>query len=284
MGEWRQAGGTVADALAEASVQIARRDAELLLGHVLGRERTWLMVHGEEPVTFEQGVEMRRLTARRAAHEPLQYLLGEQEFYGLRLKVTRDTLIPRPETEHLVEAVLTWCRTQRSPLRLVDVGTGTGAIAVALAQQLPEASVFACDVSEAALDVARENAQRLGLGERVRFALSDLLQAYAKEEAFDGVVSNPPYVPAGDAAAMQPEVRDHEPHLALFAGEDGLDVYRRLIVEAGAALRAGGLLAMEIGYGQREAMAALLEGWQDVRFVDDYAGIPRVVLAIKAGG
>lgn len=271
---------TVAAALAEAATQIARRDAEGLLGHVLGRERMWLMVHGEEPVTAEQVVEMRRLTARRAAREPLQYLMGEQEFYGLPLQVTRATLIPRPETEHLVEAVLEWSTTQRAALRIVDVGTGTGAIALALAKHLPEATVFACDVSDAALTVARGNAERLGL--RVAFAQSDLLERYrAESERFDVVVSNPPYVPLGDAAEMQPEVRDHEPHLALFAGEDGLDVYRRLIVEARAALRGGGLLAMEIGYGQREAMATLLADWDGVRFLEDYAGIPRVALAIR---
>jgi release factor glutamine methyltransferase len=198
--------------------------------------------------------------------------------------VTRDTLIPRPETEHLVEAVLDWSRTQAPMARIVDVGTGTGAIALALAKHLPDAGVFACDISAAALAVARENAERLGLAGRVAFRQSDLLAAYRLEGGdglFDAVVSNPPYVPSGDAEAMQPEVRDHEPHLALFAGDDGLDVYRRLIVEAHALLREDGLLAMEIGHGQREALAALLSGWKDVRFIDDYAGIPRVAFAIK---
>ncbi|QMV20312.1 peptide chain release factor N(5)-glutamine methyltransferase [Granulicella sp. 5B5] len=276
---------TVDHALAEAATRIARRDAELLLGHVLGRDRTWLMMHGAETITATQQARLKELTTRRETHEPLQYLLGEQEFYGLPLRVTRDTLIPRPETEHLVEAVLDWSRTQASMSRIVDVGTGTGAIALALAKHLPDASVFACDISAAGLAVARENAERLGLGGRVQFRQSDLLSAYrsgaGQDNLFDAVVSNPPYIPSGDAAMMQPEVRDHEPHLALFAGDDGLDVYRRLIVEAHALLREDGLLAMEIGYGQREALAALLSGWKDVRFFDDYAGIPRVAFATK---
>ena len=271
---------TLDQALLQATTRIVRRDAERLLEHLLQRDRAWRMTHGGdelEPAVHEQ---LQALVARRAALEPLQYLLGEQEFYGLALRVTRDTLIPRPETEHLVEAVLEWCSTQPQPLRMVDVGTGTGAIALALANELPEATIAACDLSPAALAVAQENAARLGLGARVAFRQSDLLAGFA-DECFDAVVSNPPYVPTGDAAEMQPEVRDHEPHLALFAGEDGLAIYRRLVVEARARLRAGGLLAMEIGYGQREALRGLLEGWQQVRFVEDYAGIPRVVLAIR---
>jgi len=220
------------------------------------------------------------LTARRAAGEPAQYLTGTQEFFGLELRVTPAVLIPRPETEHLVEAALAWSETQRRPLRFLDIGTGSGAIAIAIAVNLPGVEIFAADISSAALDVARENAVRLGVSERIRFVESDLLSALGSADLpFDAILSNPPYIPSTDAATMQREVVGHEPHTALFAGMDGLDIYRRLIPAAYAALRPGGLLALEIGFGQREALVELLDGWDNVRFVDDYAAIPRVALA-----
>jgi release factor glutamine methyltransferase len=276
---------TLHAALAEASTQIARRDAETLLAHLLERDRAWVFAHPEAELDAEQKEIFRELTARRAAQEPLQYLTGEQEFYGLLLHVTSDTLIPRPETELLVEAVLAWAAAQVGPLRILDVGTGTGAIALALATHLPTAEIVACDLSAAALAVARDNAERLDLAARVSFVQSDLLDALTPEidagGLFNAIVSNPPYVPSTDAATMQTEVVDHEPHLALFAGEDGLEVYRRLIPEAQAALRPGGLLAMEFGFGQREALEVLLEGWDDVHFLDDYAAIPRIALATR---
>lgn len=276
---------TLHAALAEASTQIARRDAETLLAHLLERDRAWVFAHPEAELDAEQKEIFRELTARRAAQEPLQYLTGEQEFYGLLLHVTSDTLIPRPETELLVEAVLAWAALQVGPLRILDVGTGTGAIALALATHLPTAEIVACDLSAAALAVARDNAERLDLAARVSFVQSDLLDALTPEidagGLFNAIVSNPPYVPSTDAATMQTEVVDHEPHLALFAGEDGLEVYRRLIPEAQAALRPGGLLAMEFGFGQREALEVLLEGWDDVHFLDDYAAIPRIALATR---
>ncbi len=276
---------TVDQTLHEAAAHIARRDAELLLAYLLQRDRTWLMTHRADILSAEIHGQMQDLVARRARHEPLQYILGQQEFYGLPLRVTPDTLIPRPETEHLVEAVLEAAPRLHQPPRIVDVGTGTGAIALALAKNLPDARIYACDLSAAALEVARDNAQRLGLRERIEFRQSDLLAGYmsasSRDDLFDAVISNPPYVPKGDAAEMQPDVRDYEPHMALFAGDDGLTIYRRLVVEAHTMLRHGGLLAMEIGFGQREALATLLDAWQSVRFVDDYAGIPRVVLAEK---
>ena len=274
---------TLHTALAEASTQIARRDAETLLVHLLERDRAWVFAHPEAELDAEQKEAFRDLTARRAAQEPLQYLTGGQEFYGLPLRVTSDTLIPRPETELLVESVLGWAALQAGPLRILDVGTGTGAIALALATHLPAAEVVACDLSAAALAVARDNAERLELAARVSFVQSDLLDALTPEldagGLFDVIVSNPPYVPSADAATMQAEVVDHEPHLALFAGEDGLEVYRRLIPQAQAALLTGGLLAMEFGFGQREALAKLLADWDEVRFLDDYAAIPRIVCA-----
>jgi len=275
---------TLQQAIAEASALIARRDAEVLLTHLLQRDRAWLFLHGEDELASPDAAAFREMVARRAAHEPLQHITGVQEFFGLPLRVTRDTLIPRPETEHLVEAVLAWAATQPPGLRLLDVGTGTGAIALALATHLPQAEIVACDLSAAALDVARNNALELRLEQRVRFLLSDLLEAFSselKDRRFDAIVSNPPYIPAGDAAEMQPDVRDFEPHSALFAGDDGLDVYRRLIPQARAALTPGGLLALEIGFSQREALAELLSGWKNVRFLDDYAGIARVALATR---
>jgi len=276
---------TVRDAIAEASNSIARRDAEVLLAHVLRRNHAWLLAHGEVPLDPAQSAAFLALLRRRAEHEPLQYLTGVQEFYGLPLRVTPDTLIPRPETEHLVEAVLAWATAQpvarpvTLPLRILDVGTGTGAIAIALAKHLPSTEILACDLSPAALTVARENARTNLVS--VHFVESDLLAAFAGAAPFDAIVSNPPYVPSGYAAEMQPEVRDYEPHLALFAGPDGLDLYRRLIPQAHAALRRGGLLAMEIGFRQRDELALLLQDWANVRFVDDYAGTPRVALAEK---
>lgn len=286
---------TVKELVEESSARILRRDAEQILVHVAGRDRAWLLAHPEAQLPPTEASRFRALVSRREAHEPLQYLTGEQEFFGMNLRVTRDVLIPRPETELLVAAVLAWVQEasaavevaagSRRTMRLVDVGTGSGAIALALAGARPDAEIWALDLSDAALKVARSNAERLGLADRIRFLRSDLLTAVLAGEAVPGcldvVVSNPPYVPASDAPGMQPEVRDFEPHLALFAGEDGLEVYRRLIPEAMRALRSGGLLAMEFGFGQKEALGRLLSGWSDVRFLDDYAGIPRTALAVK---
>lgn len=284
---------TAKEAITSASARIPLRDAETLLQHVAGRDRAWLLAHPEAQISPEQQRHFRGLAGRRGRGEPLQYLTGEQEFFGLRFFVSPDVLIPRPETELLVEAVLDWMRKgEQAPgcngrLRVVDVGTGSGAIALSLAAQMPGLELWAVDLSEAALGVARRNAAQLGLADAVRFCHSDLLSVFRQDaemarERIDVVVSNPPYVPLADAPTMQPEVRDHEPHTALFAGEDGLAIYRRLIPEAWAALRVGGLLAMEIGFGQRDALAELLQTWRNVRFLDDYAGIPRHVLAEHA--
>jgi release factor glutamine methyltransferase len=276
---------TIHEALINASASIAHRDAEALLSFALGCERTWVIAHPEAELEAARWETFFEFVARRDAGEPLQYITGVQEFYGLELRVTPDVLIPRPETEHLVEAALAWAATQQGPLRIVDIGTGSGAIAIALAAHLPSAGLIATDISPGALAVARGNAARLGFGERIRFVESDLLSGIDAEIAagmrFDLVVSNPPYIPAGDAAEMQREVVAYEPHSALFAGSLGLDIYQRLIPAAQATLRQGGLLAMEIGFGQRHALEQLLTGWDDVGFVDDYAGISRIALAKK---
>lgn len=267
-------------ALALGSARLAhlpagRRDAELLLLRAAGKDRAFLLAHPDAELTADQLTTYEQWTVRRAMHEPVQYIVGEQEFFGLALRVTPDVLIPRPETEHLVEALLTRVSRDAS-LRIVDVGTGSGAIAVALAHALPLASVIALDVSSAALAVAEENAKLHGVAERIRFVESDLLGAVAGER-FDAVVSNPPYVPEGEV--LEEQVRLFEPASALYAGASGLDVYRRLIPQAWDVLKPDGWLLMEIGHGQREALAALLAGWSDVGFVDDLQGIPRVALA-----
>ena len=282
---------TAKQVLDEGSRRILRRDAESLLTYVVGRDRAWLLAHPEAELSPEQAGRFYDFVSRREASEPLQYLTGRQEFFGMDLRVTPEVLIPRPETELLVEAVLGWVRLareeatkgHRETLRVVDVGTGSGAIALALANALADADVWAVDVSEQALAVAMSNAERLGLAGRIQFGRSDLLESICAQDRrpgrWDVVVSNPPYVPAADAPTMQAEVRDFEPHLALFAGEDGLEVYRGLIPQAWQALRPGGLLAMEFGFGQKDDLARLLDDWSQVQFLDDYAGIPRIALA-----
>lgn len=274
----------------------AHRDALLLLLHALGISRAELHADPGRILTLDQQARYESLILRRLANEPIQYITDEQEFYSLALRVSPAVLIPRPETEFLVEAVLAEF-DPASPLHILDIGTGSGAIAIALAHHLPNAHVTATDISSAALAVASSNAARHHLSSRVRFVQADLLDALAPCEAtldaqgspasglgslgWDAIVANPPYVPAADRATLHPQVRDFEPAAALFAGPDGLEVYRRLIPQARAALKPGGLLALEIGHGQRDAVAALLAGWKALRFVDDLQQIPRTALARK---
>lgn len=270
-------------ALADVSQQ-PRLDAQLLLRHILGRDRAWLLAHGEERLTTAQGASFGAMIRRRLEHEPIQYILGEQEFYGLRLRVTPDVLIPRPETEHLVEAVLALMPRDRQ-VRIADIGTGSGAIALALAHALPMAEIDALDLSPAALNVAHANAQALGLAARVHFHHSDLLAAIAPGTCFNVIVANPPYIALGEQ--LEPQVAQWEPHMALFGGEQGLALYPRILAEAGKLLPPGGLIALEIGAGQREAIArmfALPDAplWSVPWFVDDLQGIARVVLATRA--
>lgn len=255
----------------------ARRDAELLLLHALGRDRAWLLAHAEEAMLPEQASLYTDWRARRARQEPVQYIVGEQEFWGLRLRVTPDVLIPRPETEHLVEAALARLpKASNTPQKIADIGTGSGAIALALASERPEAEITALDLSPAALLVAQQNAHALGLEKQIRFLQSDLLSALHNER-FKMIVSNPPYIPSGER--LEAQVYDYEPHSALFAGADGLTIYERLIPAAWAALEPGGSLLLEIGYGQKDALSALLADWSKVEFIPDLQGIPRVAVA-----
>jgi len=265
--------------LTEAGATSPRKNAESLLMYSLGRDRAYLYAHPERTLTGDEEFRFEAAVTRRERGEPLQYVTGHQEFWGLDLLVSPAVLIPRPETEHVVEAVLERARSIPSP-RIVDVGTGSGCIALALAQELPHAEIHGVDISSAALEVARANAQRLGFAERVRFQSSDLLGAFSKDTVgFDFVVSNPPYVSEADRESLQPEVRDFEPHAALFAGPMGLDVVRRLIPQAQRSLKSEGWLVMEIGKGQDAAVQEYLSSWKNLRFVPDLQGILRVVVA-----
>jgi release factor glutamine methyltransferase len=257
----------------------ARRDTETLLLHLVGKDRAWLIAHLDEDFAGCTAIRFASLLDRRRRGEPIQYIVGEAEFFGLPFKLTPDVLIPRPETEHLVEKALALAHLRAAP-RIVDVCTGSGAIAIALARALPLAEITATDLSDAALMIARENAKRNDVEARIRFVPGDLLAPLAGEQ-FDIVVANPPYVPSTDRASMAVEVREFEPPLALFAGDDGLDIYRRLIPAAHAALVPGGFIALEIGYGQARAAEGLLAaaGFGQIEFVSDLQGIPRVACA-----
>jgi release factor glutamine methyltransferase len=281
---------TVREALAAATRALehapeprdnARQDAEMLLRHVLSLNAAQVRAYPERVLTAEEHRTLQAALARRCAHEPIQYITGTQEFWGMPFLVSPSVLIPRPETESLVEAVLEEVRASdnlHAP-RILDIGTGSGAIAIALAHELPAAQITAVDLSSDALAVAQQNAARLA-PVRIRFLASDLLAGLpADEPLFDVIVSNPPYVPDLDRDTLHPQVRDFEPASALFAGPLGMEIYRRLIPQAHACLRPGGLLAMEFGFGQQSALTELLAGWANLRFLPDLNGIPRVVLA-----
>jgi len=254
----------------------ARRDAELLLQHIVQDQRATFMARWQEKLDNEEEWRYWALINRRFGGEPIQYIVGETEFYGLPIRVTRDVLIPRPETEHLVEKVLELAANIKAT-KIAEVGTGSGAIAIALAHKMPYARITAADISEPALAVARANARRNEVA--IRFLHGDLLTPVRGK--LDIVVSNPPYVATADRAQLSVEVRDYEPELALFAGDDGLDIYRRLIPAAFDALVPGGYLVLEIGYGQSQAITNLLtsSGFEKIEFLPDLQGIPRVASA-----
>ena len=257
----------------------ARLDAETLLLHLIGKNRAWLLTHLDEEFGGCKSIGYAQQIEQRAAGEPIQYITGECEFFGLSFFVNPDVLIPRPETEHLVEKLIELAPLFPEP-RVVDVGTGSGAIAIAVAHEWPRAKLTATDISSRALDVARANAKRIGFESRIRFAEGDLLAPVAGEQ-FDFVISNPPYVASGEREALAVEVREHEPEVALFAGSHGLDIYRRLTPAAYGVLAPGGYVLFEIGYGQAEAISGLLRAarFEDIEFTRDLQGIERVISA-----
>jgi release factor glutamine methyltransferase len=260
----------------------ARRDAESLLLHLTGKSKTWLLAHLDDDFAGCTAIRYQAVLQRRLSGEPMQYVTGETEFFGLAFRVTPDVLIPRPETEHLVEKTIELVVRFQNP-RVVDIGTGSGAIAVALAHRVKDVQITAIDLSEAALGIARGNALRNDVETHIRFLQGDLLEP-VEEERFDIVVSNPPYVPVSDRDTLSVEVRDHEPALALFAGADGLDVYRRLIPQADRVLTPDGFIALEIGYGQASSIRSLLSnsGFAHIEFASDLQGIPRVAVAQRS--
>jgi release factor glutamine methyltransferase len=257
----------------------ARPDAETLLLGVLGKNRAWLLAHMDEELDRDTVIRCMVLINLRSKGEPIQYIAGQCEFYGLPICVSPGVLIPRPETEHLVDRTILLAMGLQAP-RILDVGTGSGCIAIALAHHLPDAEITAIDLSPAALIRASESAALNQFSPRIRFLEGDLLAPVA-DESFEIIVSNPPYVPTTDRDSLSVEVRDYEPELALFAGEDGLEVYRRLIPAAFAALVPSGFLALEIGFGQSHAITKLLTraGFEQIEFTPDLQGIPRVVCA-----
>ncbi|MDE3108610.1 MAG: peptide chain release factor N(5)-glutamine methyltransferase [Acidobacteriota bacterium] len=291
--------------LREASVPSPTLAAELLLMHSLGHDRAWIYAHPEVVLTAAEAETYFHLLERRAAGEPTQYLTGKQEFWGLEFEVTPAVLIPRPETEHVIEVALerlgeergirinmrTGAPTPRS--RIADVGTGSGCIAAALAHELPHAQIVATDISEDALEVARRNAARHGVNERIEFIRTDLLgemlerprESRRGEQLFDLIVSNPPYVARNEAQDLPREVREHEPAAALFAGPTGIELYERLVEQAAELLAPGGIVVLELGYNCADGVRAILSRqrvWVNVSVTNDLAGIPRVIAAERA--
>lgn len=267
-----------ADYFAGKEIASARLEAELLLAATLDMDRVGLYVNFERPLDSSELAAFREQVQRRAKGEPVQYILGETEFWSLPFTVSPAVLIPRADTEVLVEEALSRIE---GPVHLLDVGTGSGAIAVAMAHEKPEIQVTALDCSEEALHVARGNAERNGVAERVSCLAGDL--AELPPGPFAMVVSNPPYIPTADCEQLMTEVRDHEPRLALNGGEDGLTAYRQLTSQSGEILLPGGWLLVEVGIGQAEDVVALFEaaGLAEIKSRDDYAGIPRVVAGRK---
>ncbi len=293
--------------------------AELLLLHVLGRDRTWLYAHPEEQLSSADADRFFALIVRRAKGEPTQHLTGKQEFWGLEFEVTPDVLIPRPETEHVIEVALDRLalRELRSGrkqtltgegLQIADIGTGSGCIAIALAKELPGATIYATEISFAALAVAQRNAKRHSVSERIHFLECSLLDKVssvgarymvplrsqgANSELRDSpvtsrkslllglIASNPPYIGRREAATLMREVRDHEPEIALYGGEEGYELYAHLIAQAAAHLKPGGILVLELGHNSLPAVQPLLDApaWTNVGVTNDLVGIPRVIAA-----
>ncbi|HUC52537.1 MAG TPA: peptide chain release factor N(5)-glutamine methyltransferase [Candidatus Cybelea sp.] len=306
--------------LREARVPSFTLAAELLLLHVLARDRTWLYSHPEEQLSPADDERFFSLIARRSAGEPTQHLTGKQEFWGLEFEVTPDVLIPRPETEHVLEVALDRLAVRElragrkqtftgEGLQIADIGTGSGCIAIALAKELPSVTIYATDISRAALAVAQRNATRHSVADRIRFLEGNLLDGIvprgACADVSDGstapdteagspvtdrgsrscdlIVSNPPYIGRREAETLMREVRDHEPEIALYGGEEGYELYADLITQAAAHLQPGGILVLELGHNTLPAVQPLLEAplWTNIAVTNDLAGFRRVLAAEK---
>lgn len=282
--------------LRRANVSSHALAAELLLLHAVAKERAWLYSHPDETLSAEQQHNFQEMLARRAAGEPVQYLTGRQEFWGLDFEVNSDVLIPRPETEHVIEVALDRLALREvragrpqagdgAGMFIADVGTGSGCIAIALAKELPKAEFFASDTSPAALNVARRNAKRHGVSDRIQFANSNLLDGLnvvgSQPRRLDLIASNPPYIGRREAASLEREVREHEPDVALYGGEDGYELYGALIAQSAEHLNPRGSVALELGYNSLAAVQPLLDkpDWSHCSITNDLAGIPRVITA-----
>jgi release factor glutamine methyltransferase len=262
-------------------IESARLDAELLLAHALSTTRIQLIVDGQRPLAPEELARFRELVRRRRTFEPVAYLLGRREFYGRVFRVDARVLVPRPDTETLVDVALARTRRVSMSMRALDLCTGSGCVAVTLARERPTSTIFAADLSPGALAVARDNALRLG-AYNVAFREGDAFGAIASSHGFDLVTANAPYVPEGDIPGLPPDVRDHEPRLALDGGRDGLRLISRIVARAPTHLRPDGVLAVEVGAGQAPSVRTFFEaaGFEGIEARRDYGGIERVVSGV----
>lgn len=285
---------TIAEAINRAAQKLsgcgitnARLDAEVLLSHILERDRAWLITHNNDGLDNERYKLFEDAIDRRSRREPLQYIIGRQEFWGLEFTVTHDVLIPRPETELLIETAINILRDANKQAMIVDLCTGSGCVAVSLAKELANARIFAVDKSSQALAVARENAQRHGVSDRIRFLEGDLyapLEELDIRGLVDVITANPPYIRSGDLPMLQPEVRDYEPELALIAGTEGTEVQQKIIESATDLLEKHGTLIMEMGMGQAEILKRMIDEvgtYDKPEILKDLAGIDRVLVVKK---
>ena len=274
---------SAAKRLSVAGIDTARLDARVLVGHALGQDAGWLIGHADEVLTDDAAAAVEAAVARRERREPLAYILGYKEFWSLEFKVTPATLIPRPETETIVEAVLARLPDRSARLRVLDLGTGSGCLLLSLLSECPYAEGIGIDQSEAALTVARANGDSLALSDRVSWCLGDWWSAPVDGD-FDIVVTNPPYITDAEMTGLAPEIALHEPDSALRAGNDGLDDYRKIFAGLPPRLRSGGVFAGEIGWRQAQAAARLAEaaGLRNVDVLNDAAGLPRCVVGYAA--
>lgn len=280
---------SVADKLQEAiellraaSVETPSLDAQLLMAHTLSCSRLDVIAHPERQLAGDESDALDTMLHRRAGREPLAYILGSREFHGLEMSVTRDVLVPRPETEVLVEEVA--MRLRGRACAIAEVGAGSGAVSVALAVELPRVTIYATEISAAAAKVARANSEKHQVSEKVSVLIGDMLEPVAAlGPTFDAVVSNPPYIPSGEIDGLEPEVRDYEPRQALDGGPDGLAAYRRLFPDSLGLLRGGGFVAVEVGMGQAEAVRRIAAnaGFGKLRIARDLASVERVVVAYR---